>query len=150
MSGSTGREGREGREVISLPDHSRDLPTHHVIYQGLKTDTVKTRRLLEPTFFQVQQNRFLYFGVVIGNLGLVVLGWVHVLYEGDKAFDHQKNKLKWKMSAWQVFKPALSSYTCVFTLTVSGPKRKPLKKQEGEANVASKKEKSSMSCTLST
>lgn len=70
MSGSTGREGDgEGSEVISLHYHSRDLPTHHVIYQGLKTDTVKTRRLLEPTFFQVQQNRFLYFWVVITNLG---------------------------------------------------------------------------------
>ena len=55
--------------MISLHDHSRDLPTHHVTYKGLKTDTVKTRRLLEPTFFQVQQNSFLYFWVVITNLG---------------------------------------------------------------------------------
>ena len=34
----------------------------------LSADTVKTR-VWEPTFFQVWQNRFLYLGVVIGNLG---------------------------------------------------------------------------------
>ena len=48
-----------------------------------------------------------------------------------------------------VFKPALSSYTCFFTLTVPGQNKAPEKK-EGEANVAWKKEKSSMSCALST
>ena len=53
------------------------------------------------------------------------------------------------MSARQVFKLALSSYTCVFTLTVRGQKKAPEKKG-GEANVATKKEKSSMSCALST
>ena len=35
------------------------------------------------------------------------------------------------MSAYQVFKPALSSYRCVFTLTVPGQKKAPENKGGG-------------------
>ena len=34
-----------------------------------RKSNIVTTLVLEPTFFEVWQNGFLYFGVVIGNLG---------------------------------------------------------------------------------
>ena len=47
------------------------------------------------------------------------------------------------------FKITKFLHVCFYSNS-SRPKESPLKKRQGEANVASKKEKSSMSCALST